>query len=172
MLRFVALVFALSVSSSLVAQSEVSDTPRTMLQFLKQGDLVGVQSIDGTTSVVISTYTKDRFAIAKQIASRGRSMMNAKQIADSNELIRKEYDNYVSRRESAGVVEDKLMVMPLIRTSLGTIVGSGDDYVMIKFEGEPRRRCVIPEASIGKIYLDANPIRFFGPRDSTTSKDG
>ena len=172
MLRFLVLAFTFSLGNCVVAQSEVSSGPRTVLEFLNSGDLVGLKSIEGTTSVVISVYTKDKFELATQILDRGRATTNARKFAADNALVRKELENYIARSEATGLAEDKLMVMPLIRTTLGTIVQLGDDYVLIEFSGESKRRCVIPKASIGKIYLDASPIRFYGPRRAIASKDG
>ena len=175
MIRFLVLAFLLPLGSNIVAQSADSSRPRTMLKFLKPGDLIGVQSIDGTTSVFISIYTKERFEIAKHVLNLGRATMSAQQFAADNALIRKELEEYLARKNNTGVVEDKLMVMPLIRTSLGTIVHAGDDYVLIEFNRDDnhgsKTSCVIPNTSIGKIYLDANPIRFFGPRRSIVSGD-
>ena len=162
----------IGLGTSANAQAPGPQNSRTLLQFLKPGDLVGVQSVDETISVAISIYSKEQFELATVILSRGRSTMNAKQFATENQTARRALDQYVSQQGDPSLAVDQLSVMPLIRTSLGKITEVGADYVLIELDGSQRRRCVIAKSAIGKIYLDATPIRFFGPRRVANVKNG
>ena len=156
------LMFGLCVSAA--SQAPIQSESRKMLRFLKSGDSVGVQAVDGTTSVVISIYTQEKYKLAKAISERGRATTNAQEFAAENELVRKALGKYVLQHAGESLAEEELIVMPLIRTSLGTVAEIGDDYVLIELDDAAKRRCVYAKASIAKIYLDANPIRFYGPR--------
>lgn len=171
-LRSLLILLVMAVlGSSAYGQTPAQQNPRTLLRFLEAGDLVGVQSFDGTTSVVISIYSKKQFELAKVISDLGRSTTNAKQFAAENETARIALDQYVSQQADASFATDKLLVTPLIRTTLGEITEVGADYVLIELDGSQKRRCVIAKTAICKIYLDANPIRFVGPRRVVNSKN-
>lgn len=157
-----------------IAQAPLPDGPspgrsKTMLRFLKPGDLVGVQSFDGTTSVVVSTYSEDQFELARAILKRGRTTINAKKFAAENSRVQKSLEDYLARNQGLGIVEDRLSIIPLMRTSLGKVSEVGKDCILVEFDGVSTRRCVIAKSSIGKIYLDAIPIRFAGPRRVASS---
>ena len=156
------MVLAIGLSLSAIAQSPIPEAPRTLLRFLKPGDLVGVQFLEGTTSVIISKYAKDRFDLAKLMVNRSR--VNAQELAAESELAQNAFENFLSQNAQSGFVESLLMVIPLMRTSsLGTIAEVGDDYILVDFD-DTKGQCVIAKASVGRIYLDANPANFFGSR--------
>ena len=164
-LRSLLIMFALvGLGTRAHGQAPAPQSSRTLLQFLKPGDLVGVQSVDGTMSVAISIYTKEQFEVAKLLLSRGRSIRKAKQLAAENDTVSRALDQYVSQQLDPSLAVEQLSVMPLIRTSLGKITEVGADYVLIELDGSQSRRCVIAKPAIGRIYLDATPIRFFGSR--------
>lgn len=174
MRTILALTFTIGVNVCLAAASSPETQPktqpkthRTMLQFLESGNLVGVQSSEGTTSVTISIYSEDRYELAKQISTWGRSLKNAKMFADGSELAQAEVRNYLLKSKNSGLDADEIRMMPLTRTNLGKVLEVGDDFVLVEFDREVKQRCVIAKAAIAKIYLDANPVRFYGPRPST-----
>lgn len=172
-LRPLLILFVLTgLGISANGQAPAPANSRTLLRFLKPGDLVGIQPVDGTMSVAISIYSKEQFELAKVILSRGRSTVKANQLAAENETARTSLDQYISQQTDSSLDADKLSVVPLIRTSLGKITEVGADYFLVELDGLQIRRCVIAKTAIGKIYLDATPIRFFGPRRVANSKNG
>ena len=163
--RFFKMLVVLTVSNAAFAQTEHAVEPKTMLGFLKPGMHVGVRSITGTPSVILTTYTEGNYAVARDLQrdqSFGVNFGDAKKVAETNSTVRKELDAYLSRQNLTDASTERIRIMPLVGTSLGTLVAIGDDFVLFELEGESKRRRIIPKASIGSIYLDANPIRFYG----------
>ena len=166
------LLVLVGVDASAMGQAPSPSRSNTMMRFLNPGDLVGVKSVDGTMTVSISTYSQQQYQLAKAILEFGRSTRNAKKFAEENEVARAALERYIREESETPQIEDQLAVMPLIRTSLGKVTEVGDDYVLVEFEGPRKRRCVIAKSTIGMIYLDASPIRFFGPRRAATTSLG
>ncbi len=132
-LHFVFVTIILWTSAN--AQTPGPQNSRTLLQFLKPGDLVGVQSFDGTISVEISIYSQEQFELARVILGRGPSTTNAKQFAAEYGTAQRALDEYVSQQKDPSFVVEQLLVMPLIRTTLGKITEVGADYVLIESDG-------------------------------------
>ena len=162
--RFLAIAIALAASNVAFAQNDAAAVPKTMLGFFKPGMRLGVSSIEGTTSVILRTYTEDDYKVARDLAKRlGASVKSAASVAETNASVRTQLQEYVSRLDLPDASIDGIMIMPIVRISLGTVVAAGDDYLLLDLDGQPKRKRIIPKASIGTIYLDANPIRFFDP---------
>ena len=157
------LISAIGLSVSAIAQSPSSEAPRTLLRFLKPGDLVGLKLVEGTASTIISTYSKDQFDLAKLLVNRHHPT-NATEFAAESELARHAFEDFVVQNAHVAYIDSQLTVMPLIRTSLGKIAEVGDDYILVEIEDTSKSQCVIAKTSVGRIYLDANPARFDGPR--------
>jgi len=172
--RLLAIAFALSASNAGFAQTDLDATPKTMLGFLQPGMRLGVSSVAGTTSVVLRTYTENNFTLAQDLARQlGRSLMSATFVAKTNPTVSKELEEYATRLTLTPEAKDRLMLAPPVRTSFGTVTAVGDDFVLLDLDDEQKGKRVIPKASIGTIYLDANPVRFIHhPARSRTPNDG
>ncbi|WP_442508377.1 hypothetical protein SH528x_007346 [Novipirellula sp. SH528] len=164
MFRILAVAITIAICTTARAQSPDTDLPEKLLGFITPGMRVGIQSVDGTTNVIVHCYSEANFTVAKEIARRGQRMIDAEELAKQNELVRVALVQYAERPDFMASSADRVSVMPLIRTTLGQIAGVGYNYVLIEIDGEATQRLVISDACISKVYLDANPIRFFGPR--------
>ena len=67
--RLAILTLLVAMSHATFAQSDDASMPNTMLAFLKPGMRVGVRSVDGTTSVLLSVYADDQYTVARDLAS-------------------------------------------------------------------------------------------------------
>lgn len=159
--RFLAILLALSTSHVANGQSEADVVPKTMLEFLEPGMHLGVATVEGTTNVILHTYTQDDYAVAKDLVKQlGSSFKSATSVAETNATVHSELQAYISRLEPPLANVDHIMILPLIRTSFGKIVAVGDDFVLLALDGEQKRKRVIPKTSIATVYLNSNPIRF------------
>ncbi len=171
--RFLLILGVLMAPSAAFAQAD-TDMPKTMLGFLKSGMHLGVSSVEGTTSVILHTYTDEDYTVARELENQiGRTLKSAASVAETNPVVRKELDEYIERIGQPDESRSHLVIAPFLRTTFATVISVGDDYVLINLDGEQERKRVIPKASIGTIYVDANPIRFLNTsrRSSAANRD-
>ena len=162
--RFLAIAFAIAASSVAFAQTDTAVAPKTMFGFLKPGMRLGVSPVQGTASVILSTYTEDDYKVAQDLKDQlGASLKSASSIAETNPSVRAKFQEHVSKLNLSDDFKNRIMIMPLFGTSFGTVVAVGDDYLLLNLGGEHNGKRIIPKASIGTIYLDANPVRFVDP---------
>lgn len=143
------------------AQSPDEKVPKALLGFFTPGMHVGVQSVEGTTNVIVHTYSDTNFAVAKEIASRGSSPFAAKEFAEHNEVVRIAIEQHLEKLDSANLSDSDIWMMPLMRTELGRVMAVGDDYVLVEIDSERKSRLAIRDSSLSKVYFDATPIRLF-----------
>lgn len=172
MFRFFTLTIFVAASSICFAQSPNTETPTRLLGFFTPGMQVGIQSVEGSSNVIVHTYSDANFAVAKEIAGRGSATIDAEVFATQSEPVRTALEQYLKRSDSAAVSERKVWVMPLMRTALGRVKAIGDNYILIEIEGDEKPRIVIAELGISKVYLDATPIRFLSSPSRTASTNG
>jgi hypothetical protein len=147
------------------ARSEDSPSPRSLLGFLKPGMRVGIQTVEGTTNVLIDVYTDEQYGIACDLAALGRRAVAAAKFVDDHPAARKKLDAFIEKllEKSPDANSDRVIVFPLLRTSFGSICAVGDDCVLMERDGETKRRLVLAKSSIARIDLDAEPLRFAHP---------
>ncbi len=128
-----------------LARSEDDPLPNNMLGFLRPGLRVGIQTVDGTTNILLNVYTEDQYGIARDLASLGRSAVAGRsKFADDHPVLRKKLDAFVERlvEKSPDANVDKVIVFPLSRQSFGSIAAIGDDYVLIDREASTKHRLI------------------------------
>jgi len=153
------MVFA--ASSIGIAQAQDTEAPKRLLGFFAPGMPVGIQTVEGSSNVIVRTYSDVNFAVAKEIADRGPATIDAEELATQSEPVRAALDKHLKRLGSATSSEKiKVLVIPLIRTTLGRIKAVGDNYILIEIDGEEKASVAITDASISKVYLNATPIQF------------
>ena len=157
---FVLLIILCSAHTGLT-QEAVEATPRTFLDYLTPELTIGVQSVQGTSDVIIHVYTSRDFETAALLTGF-RSIPLASEVAEGNDAVREQLAAYIKERAIPESEVESLRLMPLTRTSLATVRVVGNDYVLVELRSnsKTRRRKVIPKSRISAIYLDANPVRF------------
>lgn len=144
------------------AKSEDDSLPSSMLGFLKPGMLVGIQTVEGTTSVLLDIYTAEQYEIAKDLSALGRTSVRAAKFCEDHPSVRKKLDAFVEQLtgNSPDANPARIMVFPLFRMSFGKITAVGDDYVLVRRDGKGKQRLVLARSSMARIDLDADPVRF------------
>ena len=171
--RILAILIAFAVSNASFAQENFAEFPNTMLGFLRPGMHLGITSVEGTTSVIIRTYSDDGYAVARDLAKQlGASLKSASSVAETNTTVRAELQAYVSRLSLPAASAGRIMIRPFARTLFGKVVVVGDDYFLLDLDGEQQPKRIVPKASVGTIYLDANPIRFINPSARVRTANG
>lgn len=162
--RVLAIAITFAASSVVFGQADAAAVPRTMFGFLKPGMCLGIVSVEGTTNVTLHTYTEVDYKVAQELKDQlGTSLKSASSIAQTNAFVRDKLEEYVSRHNLSDDSRKHIMIMPPVRTSFGIVVAVGDDYLLLNLDREHDGKRIIPKASIGSIYLDANPVRFIDP---------
>ncbi len=160
--RFIAIAIALATSSLAYAQTEAVTAPKTMFGFLKPGMHLGITVVEGTTNLIIDTYTEGEYKVARELNEQlGGSPKTASSIAENNAYVRTKLQEYAAKQNLSEDSKNRIIIPAPIRKSFGTIVTVGDDYLLVKLDDDKRR--IIPKASIGTIYLDADPVSFYDP---------
>ena len=175
MFRFFTMALLLAASNISLGQSPNTEAPTRLIGFFTPGMGVGIQSIEGSSNVIVHTYTDANFAVEKQIQINGRDLgsIDAAKFATQSEPVRTALEQHLKKLDAADASERKIWLMPLIRTTLGRVKAIGDNYILIEIEGDEKPRMVIAELSISKIYLNATPIRFIStPSRNVSTKGG
>ena len=129
----------------------------------------GVQSVEGTTDVLIDVYTEDNYVIARRydvrnFAARGGDRPSAASLVETYPAVKEKLDAFVARlREDSpeANVDDVRTMIVSSRQWFGTISAIGRDYVLIDREGDTKHRCVLARSAIARIDLDAEPFQFY-----------
>jgi hypothetical protein len=172
MFRILTLTMFFAASSIGFAQSPDTEAPKRLLGFFKPGMPVGIQTVEGSSSVIVRTYSDANFAVAKEIAGRGSVTIDAEEIAAKSEPVRAALEQHLKRSNSAASSERSVWLMPLMRTTLGRVKAVGDNYILIEIDGEEKSRMAIADLSISKVYLDVDPIRFLSRPFRSASPSG
>jgi hypothetical protein len=172
MFRILTMTILVATSSIGLAQSPDTEVPMRLLGFFTPGMHVGIQSVEGSTNVIVYTYSEADFAVAKEIARRGRATIDAEEFATRSEPVRIALEQHLKKSDPATSSEINVWVMPLLRTTLGRVKAVGDDYILIEIDGEAKARMAIADLCVSKVYLDATPIRFLSRPSRTASSDG
>jgi len=145
-----------------VVRSDDNSLPENLLGFLKPGMHVGIQSVEGTTNVLVDIYTREQFQIAIELSEFGRRPDRAQEFASTHPTVQEKLDAFIEklREESPEASADRVWLYPLTRRSFGTVSAVGSDYVLITREGEAKRRRVLAKSAIVRIDLDAESIQF------------
>jgi hypothetical protein len=144
-------------------------TPATLLGFLRPGMNVGMQSVDGTTSVILTVYDDSEIAVARDVSRFAVQNGGVDELAEKYPNVRRELEEFTTKaREDMSradpVGSNWVYLMPHAKTAFGTIVAIGNDYLIIGFGADTPRRTVLPQSSIGRIQLDGKGATFFDGR--------
>jgi len=145
--------------------SDEPEKPQRLLDFIKTDMLVGMQAVDGTTQFVLHIYSKQEYKLAGEIAELPRTQrgLRASSLAEKHPSVDSKLQRYIETLPDAEGRDNlvaSIMVTPLKQFSFGRVVSVGGDYVLVEPKGEPKRRIVLPSQSIGRLELDAEPVRF------------
>lgn len=145
------------------AKSDDPAGPTNMLDFLEPGMFVGMQTIDGTTNIFLNVFSKEDYELAQKASGTGRNAKAATVFIRDYPEAKERLDVFLrelSEREPEAST-DRVIAYPVTRTTFGTIVSVGTDYVLVRRAGKGNRRLVLARSTIAKIDLDAQPIRFY-----------
>lgn len=156
----------------MVAQSDSERAPKTMLEFLKPGMHIGMQSVDGTTDIHVSIYTPDDYIIAKYVGRLPPFGSGSPPPPDATPAIKKKIMAYTTRLRLPGTRVDPAHHARLQRTTFATVRSVGDDYILVEIDRPSGRRRVVPRFAIGSITLDATPVQFLesGPAQKNSKQ--
>ena len=162
--RLLAIAIVLATSSLACAQTDAGAAPKTMLGFLTPGTHLGITTVEGTTSVIIHTYSEDDYKVARELKVQlAGSPKTASSVAETNAYVRTKLREYATKHNLSDESKNRIIIGASLRKSFGIVVAAGDDYLLLKLDGDDPKRRVIPKASIGTIYLDVNPVPFYDP---------
>jgi hypothetical protein len=168
MFRILAMTILVATSSIGAAKSQDTEVPKRLLALFTPGMHIGIQSVEGSTNVIVHTYSEADYDLAKEIARRGRATINAEKFANENPVVRAALEQHLKRSDSETSPKN-VQVIPLIRTTLGRVKAVGDDYILIEIDGDAKSQLAIAGFSVSKVYLDATPLRFLSPPSRTAS---
>ncbi len=163
-------VTAQNVQETVPSAVSKNPMPNSIIGFLKPGMHVGVQYIDGTSSVSLSVYDAEHYPPALDVVRRRGAYVSAVELASKHKRVRELLAAYVSDRneeleKDAKIEADDVQVLPLSRKSIGIVRDVGDDFVLIETDGTSKRQIVFALSSISRIYLKSNPIQFISRRN-------
>ena len=162
--RLPAIFLAFFLSNAVFAQSDSEDSPKRFLEFLDPGTKLALTSIEGSGSVILRTFSDERYKVARSLEEQlGASFKQASYVAKTNAAVKSALENYVSKNEVSDDLKKRIMIRPFVKTSFGTVIAMGEDYLLIEIEGEHEAKRILPKASIATIYPDSNPIRLIDP---------
>ena len=162
--RLFAIVIVLATSSLACAQTGAVAAPKTLLEFLSPGTHLGITTVEGTTNVIIHTYTEDDYKVARELKELlGGSPKTASSVAESNAYVRTKLREYAAKHNLSDDSKNRIIIGAPVRTSYATIVTVGDDYILVNLDRDEDRKRIIPKSSIGTVYLDAKPAPFYDP---------
>jgi len=122
-----------------------------------------MQSVDGTTSVILTVYDDTEFAIARDVSAFAGQKDGADQLAAKYPSVRRLLISFIekSSKDTSRAETDSpnwIYLRLHARTTFGTIVAVGGEYLVIDFGGDTPRRTVLPQDSIGRIELDGQGV--------------
>ena len=170
--KLFSVILLLAIASIAAAQSPEEEPPKTLLGFFTPGMQVGIQSVEGSASVIVHTYSETSFSVAKEIARRGRRTIDAREFAKENKQVEIALARHLEESDSETSTNDTVWLMPLIRTKLGQVEAVGSDYLLVEIDGETGRKMAIRDSSVSKVYFDATPIHLLSRPTRTASSSG
>ena len=126
---------------------------------------VGMQSVEGTTNVLVDIYAPEQYQLAVQLSGVRRGIVRAQEFASTRPAVQAKLNDFMDklREESPEASAERVVLFSLTRRSFGTVSAVGSDYVLIALEGEAKRHRVLAKSAIARINVDADPIQFSYP---------
>ena len=135
--------------------------PKSLVGLLTPDMRVGIHRFDGSAAFIISVYSEEQFAIARDSRNLTLDQLKEKYVAVKEQCEHTlEILSTTQHAETRKILESH---KPEVRKDkagglLGTISHVGEDYVLVTLDGLQERRLVLASQFISQIDLDASGV--------------